>query len=46
MIETPLSKADMDATHPKVVAVDEGFLVFWTEKAEGGSKQLQIKKLN
>jgi len=44
--ETVLSKVDMDATHPKVVAVDEGFLVFWTEKAEGGSKQLQIKKLN
>ena len=44
--ETVLSKTDMDATHPKVVAVDEGFLVFWTEKAEGGSKQLQIKKLN
>ncbi len=41
--ETVLSKVDMDATHPKVVAVDEGFLVFWTEKAEGGSKQLQIK---
>jgi hypothetical protein len=36
----------VDATHPKVVAVDEGFLVFWTEKQEGGSKRLQIKKIN
>ncbi|MEO1895090.1 MAG: sialidase family protein [Methylococcales bacterium] len=44
--ETALSAPDVDATHPKVVAVNEGFLVFWTEKQEGGSKQLQIKKVN